>query len=152
MKGLNCYAGFWDVPGIEKILNPNPGKSSFLRPVTPRLPHRRPSLGLAVDGLGLSKAFPDGTFLPSTVVFFVLLFPISGRTRLPDSHPHVPNRAGLSLLQRLTFLLKRFCSFVGDVRACTLTGKPFFSSVPYIFYRTVGPTLPRGLPFFRTTW
>ena len=35
MKGLNCYASFWDDPGIEKLLDFLKVKSSFLMPVTP---------------------------------------------------------------------------------------------------------------------
>ncbi|GAI62397.1 unnamed protein product, partial [marine sediment metagenome] len=31
--GLNCYASFWDEPGIEKLLNFIEVKASFLRPV-----------------------------------------------------------------------------------------------------------------------
>jgi hypothetical protein len=94
MKGLNCYAGFWDKPGLEKTLTSIPSKSSFLRPVTPKLPHRRPSLGSAVDEPCQGRMFLVGTFWPSTVFFLVFYALFNGRARLPGSHPQAPSRAG----------------------------------------------------------
>jgi hypothetical protein len=94
MKGLNCYAGFWDEPGIEKFPILSQGKSNFLKPVTPRLSQQvTPSL-LTVGGFEPSRTFPDGTCSPSTVFFFVFHLPILGRARLPDSHLQVHIRAG----------------------------------------------------------
>ncbi len=51
MKGLNCYARFYEVPGIEKLTDHDQVKQSFLAPVTPIFSQREPFRRRAVAGL-----------------------------------------------------------------------------------------------------
>ncbi len=129
MKGLNCYAGFWDEPGIEKFPILSQGKSNFLKPVTPRLPQQGPIIRTAVDGSYPVGTFPDGTFLPSTVFL--------------SSSPQVDG--GLQSFQL------PYHAFV------VLAARRFFQGLIYFTERS-GPILVKccfsllwGLPFFRGT-
>ncbi len=80
MKGLNCYASFLDEPGIEKILNPTPGKSSFLRPATLSPSQQGPFIQIAVAGLLVDLGLLFLQSMPAAV-FFCLLHILHGGLR-----------------------------------------------------------------------
>ncbi|MBA7475210.1 hypothetical protein ES707_10576 [subsurface metagenome] len=152
MKGLNCYARIVDDPGIEKFPILDRGKSNFLKPVTLSLSQQGPFMQIAVAGPSRRAQPIFECFLPAAVFLSSSPQVDGGLQSFQLSYHAFVVLAAHRFFLCLSFLSRRLCSFEGDVRKCTLTGKPFFSSRPYIFYRTVGPRLPRGLPFFRKTW
>lgn len=89
MKGLNCYAVFWDDAGIEKFPNFNQTKMNFLVPVTPRLSQQGPASVSFVAVFGCRTLTPRSPAAPATLCFTALHILRNGR-RPGTDQLHVP--------------------------------------------------------------
>ena len=93
MKGLNCYAGFWNEPGFEKFPILNRGKSNFLKPVTPRFSQQGSFIQLTVAVHGCWTLTPRSSAVLATLYFTALHILRNGFARLKVTSGSVLLRA-----------------------------------------------------------
>ncbi len=150
MKGRICYTRKSHLPGLEKLRDYVRFKSSFLKPVTSKPTNRVPFFERAVVGSLVRSTSKSSNSRPATVIFFVVLSMLRGRSRFLESLTRVRRRAG----HRFSLCVSHCAQWPVQLRVSfsqeTYTCRPLFFPASYIFYSVAGLCVGFGWRFSST--